>query len=194
DTLGTRADRALEHSLTYALIEIGDAEGTAAGLKRGEKDLIRLAALTALDQMNGGGLKAETVAAELASEEARTRETAWWIAGRHPEWASAVTGFLRDRLSVADKLSSGAQDELVQHLTRFAGSKTIQQLLAERLADSSAGRNVHRIALRAMARSNLKETPEDWITGLVDALSSGDADLHAEAITTVRALRLPRKN
>jgi putative membrane-bound dehydrogenase-like protein len=194
DALGERADRALEHSLTYALIEIDDAEGTAAGLKRGEKDLIRLAALTALDQMNGGKLKAETVTAELASEEARTRETAWWIAGRHPEWASAVTGFLRDRLSAADKLSSAAQDELVQHLTRFAGSKTIQQLLAERLADSSAGRNAHRIVLRAMARSNLKEAPEDWITSLVDALSNGDADLHAEAVATVRALRIPRKH
>ncbi len=107
DSLGKPADRALEHSLTYALIEIGDAKGTAAGLKRGEKDLTRRAALIALDQMDGGGLTAETVAAELASEEARTRETAWWIAGRHPEWASAVTGFLRDRLTSRREVDAG---------------------------------------------------------------------------------------
>src|SRR5262249_36752249 len=33
EQVGKPADRALEHSLTYALIEIADAEGTAAGLK-----------------------------------------------------------------------------------------------------------------------------------------------------------------
>jgi putative membrane-bound dehydrogenase-like protein len=187
--LGTPADRALEHSLTYALIEIGDAAETRAGLKRGEKDLIRRAALVALDQMDGGGLKAETVAAELSSEEARTKETAWWIAGRHPEWAGAVTGFLRDRLCTADKLAPAAQDELVQHLARFAGSAPVQQLLADPLP----GQNAPRIALRAMARANLKQAPESWVARLAEVLGGDNAELHAEAIATVRALRIAPK-
>ncbi|HWG46730.1 MAG TPA: PVC-type heme-binding CxxCH protein [Gemmataceae bacterium] len=191
---GNLADRALEHSLTYALIEIGDATGTAVGLKRGEKNLTRRAALVALDQMDGGGLKPEIVAAELASEEARTRETAWWIAGRHSEWAVAVTGFLRDRLTAADRLMPAAQDELVRHLTRFAHSGPVQQLLAERLADPSASRNAHLIALRAMARANLKEVPETWLTGLMNALSGNNSDLLAEAIATARAVRIAPKH
>jgi putative membrane-bound dehydrogenase-like protein len=190
DALGEPADRALEHSLTFALIEIGDAKATAAGLKRGERDLTRLAALTALDQMDGGGLKAETVAAELASGEARTKETAWWIAGRHPEWADAVTGFLRARLLAAKDLTPAAQDELAQHLSRFARGGPVQQLLA----DPSPNQTAQRIALRAMARANLKEAPESWITRLVDVLNGDNGDLHAEVIATVRALRIPPKH
>jgi putative membrane-bound dehydrogenase-like protein len=193
DALAKPADRGLENSLTYALIEISDASGTAAGLQRDKSAPVRRAALTALAQMDGGGLKPEVVADKLASEDAQMRETAWWIAGRHPEWAPAVTSFLRDRLSAADKLTPVAQEELVKHLTRFAGSKAIQQLLAERLADSSGGRNAQQIALRVMARSNLKETPEEWSGRLIRVLNGGNTDLQSEAIAAIRGLRLAAK-
>ena len=49
-------DRVLEHSLTYALIEIGDPTSTATGLQASSSRAKR-AALIALDQMDGGGLK-----------------------------------------------------------------------------------------------------------------------------------------
>jgi putative heme-binding domain-containing protein len=197
DALGQPADRALEHSLTFALIEIADPHGTAAGLQS-DNPLIRRAALVALDQMDGGGLKPETVTREFVSADARMKEAAWWIAGRHPDWAGAVTGFLRARLSDAEKLSPAAQDELVHHLTRFARGGPVQQLLAERLAPvGGVGRpapSAERIALRAMARANLKEAPEVWITRLADVLKDDNGDLLAEAIDTVRALRIPPKH
>jgi putative membrane-bound dehydrogenase-like protein len=188
DALAEPADRALEHSLTFALIEIADAKGTAAGLHSANAR-VRRAALTALDQMDGGELSPAAVTREFASTDAALKETAWWIAGRHPEWASAVTNSLRDHLSAAADLTPAAQEELVGRLTHFAGSKAIQQMLVERLTAAAAGR----IALRAMSRSNLKEAPENWIAGLADVLSNGNADLHAEAIDAVRALRIPRK-
>jgi HEAT repeat protein len=49
-------DRALEHSLIFALIEIGDPDGTAAGLKSPFLQT-RRAALIALDQMENGKLQ-----------------------------------------------------------------------------------------------------------------------------------------
>src|SRR5262249_10347389 len=60
---GSPADHVLEHALTYALIELDNPKGTAAGLKSANV-LTRRAALTALDQMEGGGLSAAAVAAE----------------------------------------------------------------------------------------------------------------------------------
>jgi putative heme-binding domain-containing protein len=98
-------------------------------------------------------------------------------------------GFLRERLSTADKLAPAAQDELVQHLTRFAANRAIQQLLAE----PSAGDSASRIALRVMARTNLKETPDDWVTRLADVLDGASAELQAEAIAAIRHLRLTPK-
>jgi hypothetical protein len=129
-------DRALEHSITYALIEIADRDGTAAGLKSSNL-ATRRAALIALDQMDHGKLDVQTVSAELTSPDARMKEAAWWIAGRHPEWGGALAGFLRDRLS-AQSMTEAEGGELVQQLARFARTKPVQELLAERLQDRTS--------------------------------------------------------
>src|SRR5262245_44552133 len=185
ESLAKPADRALQHSLTYALIEIGDREGTAAGLKS-DNPHVRCAALAALDQMEAGKLSAETVAAELASKDAMVKRTASWIIGRHPEWGASLTGYLRDRL-VAKGLSSAETDELVQHLARFARADAVQQLLAEQLAAPSADNR--RVALRAMAQSGLKQAPAAWVTALISMLSQDKPDLLEEALATTRALK-----
>jgi putative heme-binding domain-containing protein len=181
-------DRALEHSLTYALIEIANAKVTAAGLQS-DNPRVRRAALVALDQMDGGGLKSESVTRELASPNSQLKEIAWWIAGRHPEWAAAVTGFLRDRLTASNELTPAARDELVQHLSRFAGSDSIQQLLA----NPADGIPARLIALRAMARANPKNVPDKWSAAILSALKSDNADVQSEAITTIRGLRISPK-
>ncbi len=64
----TAPDRTLEHSLTYALIEIGDPRGAAEGL-RNAGSRTRRAALVALDQMNGGGLDPVQAAALLTASD-----------------------------------------------------------------------------------------------------------------------------
>ena len=55
DAANAQADRFLEHSITFALLEIGDAEETAKGLGHAEPTA-RRAAMIALDQMGGDKL------------------------------------------------------------------------------------------------------------------------------------------
>jgi putative heme-binding domain-containing protein len=188
--LGKPADRVLEHSLTYALIEIADRDGTAAGLKSANA-LTRRAALTAVDQMSNGRLDAATVASELAAADPRLKETAWWIAGRHPDWGGALAGFLRDRL-VAKGLTPAERDELVRQLARFARATPVQELLAGQLRDAAIAREARRLVLRAMAQAGLKEAPDTWITGLLQVLAGDDGELVREAVATARALRVSR--
>ena len=185
------ADRVLEHSLTFALIEIADRDGTAAGL-HSTNVATRRAALVALDQMDGGGLEPQSVAAELDAAYPRMKQTAWWIASRHPEWGAALAGILRDRLA-KQTMTASQRDDLVRLLARFSRAKPVQDFLAERLCDSAAGRDTRRLVLRAMAQANLKEVPETWITGLTGVLSEDDAGLISEAINTVRALRISKQ-
>jgi HEAT repeat protein len=121
-------DRTLEHSLTYALIEIGDPRGTAEGL-RNAGSRTRRAALIALDQMNGGGLDPVHVAALLTASNPDLKETASWIIGRHPEWAGALAGCFRDRL-IKGKLTAVDQAEFERRLASFVAAPAIQSLLA----------------------------------------------------------------
>ncbi len=179
-------DAFLDHSLTYALIEIGDRERTAAGLKD-RNPRVRRAALIALDQMEGGNLSAEAVAAELTSSDAALKETASWVAGRHPEWGDALAGYFRDRLA-APKLTAADREELTGQLARFARTPAVQQLIANQLTRSATRNDEAVLALHAVARSGLKEAPATWLAGLVWLLTNGDAELKREAVAAARAV------
>lgn len=164
-------DRMLDHSLTYALIEIADPKGTAAGLLA--KSLhTRRAALIALDQMENGGLQAETVIALLDSE---LRDTAYWIVSHRPEWGEALAKYFRT-----------AQPD-VQSLASLAKNAAIQDLIAELLQTKSCD-----IALRAMAKSGLKAAPEAWVKGLLAVLR--DEKCLKEAITACRSLNFAKEH
>ena len=68
----------LEHSITYALIEINDPASTAAGLQAATSRA-RRTALIALDQMDDGALDPGSVVSLLDSTDPVLKETAWWI-------------------------------------------------------------------------------------------------------------------
>jgi putative membrane-bound dehydrogenase-like protein len=191
---GVPGDRTLEHSLTFALIEIGDPETTAAGLKSSNPRIVRCA-LVALDQMEAGRLSPGFVAGLLGSADVALKDTASWIVGRHREWASATAGVLGQRLDRAD-LSPAERSELEKQLGRLAQAGPIQELLATRLQDASAARTARQSSLQAMAWSGLneKQVPSSWVKGLASALdrSSKNADLIPLAVAAARALPLTR--
>jgi putative membrane-bound dehydrogenase-like protein len=188
---GEPGDRFLQHSLTYALIEIADPAGTAAGLQSANPR-IRQTALTALDQMEGGKLLAQTVLDQATSTDPALKHAAWWIASRHAEWGSDLSAALRDRLAAIGATPT-EREELTQHLAQLARSPAIQTLLADRLADRSASADARRMVVRAMAQAALKDTPPSWLAALTAALGSTDADLLSDAVMTARTLRMPKK-
>ena len=119
EAAGQAGDRILEHSLTYALIEIGDPKGTEAGLSsnnaanghapRWSRSTRWMAAVSTRSSSRGC----------LASAEPGLKETAAWIVGRHPDWAAALAGVLGERLSLID-LPPADRAELERQLGRFA--------------------------------------------------------------------------
>ena len=183
------SDRFLEHSLIYALIEIGDREGTEGGLKS-KNVRIRRAALIALDQMGGDPLEPETVSQELTSADPAMKEAASWIINRHPEWGNHLAGFLEKRLDTP-KLNPAERDELSAQLARFSATPTIQKMLAERLHDADASPERKTVVLRALAQSRLKKIPESWTDGLARVLVTRKDDVLREAVAACRALPIP---
>jgi putative membrane-bound dehydrogenase-like protein len=186
-------DRALEHSITYALIELGDPSVTVQGLSAPAVGT-RRAALIALDQMNKG-LAAVQVAPFLSAPEPELREAAAWIVGRHPEWGDELAGFLRERLRVAAGLLGTEAQALEAQLARFARGRAVQTLIVEPLNDDAAPISTQLLVLRAMARSGLaeKDLPDAWLAALVRVLGDEDADLLVQAAATLRALPIPKE-
>ena len=181
---GAPLDRVLEHSVTYALIEIADPSSTAAGLQATSPQAKR-AALIALDQMDAGGLKPAAVVALLDSPDRVMKDTAWWIAGLHPDWGGELARFFQEHLT-ARNLTAAERDDLQQKLVQFGESSAIQELLAATV-ERAASPEERVTAFRAMARTRAKELPSVWIAPLVRALAGRDPEVTRHAVAVVRA-------
>jgi putative heme-binding domain-containing protein len=186
---GEELDRPLEHSVTFALIEIANRAETSRGLDS-SNSRTRRAALMAVDQMDGGGLDPESVAELLSSPDRQMRETAAFIVGRHPNWASALLPFLERRMA-GDEPSADDAGLLEQLLARFANDAKVQALLATRLSSASTRPAMRRILLQTMNRGGLRAVPPGWVAPLVSVLKS-DAALAPLAVSAVRSMaRVP---
>ena len=186
------ADPVLEHSLTYALIEIGDPAAIAA--VEAPTSRARRAALIALDQIESGRVTSDALLPLLGSADPILRDTAWWIALRRPEWGGQLAGFFRSRLE-APSLSANERDDLAQKLTSFASHVAIQQLLAD-IVEGGGSTNARLAALRVMAAAfstsvpvsaRLKELPVGWATALARALPEADDDVTHQIALVARA-------
>lgn len=183
-------DTALEQAIIAALIDIAAPDET-------RKEIPALgprakgAALIALDRMDDGNLNAGEVLPHLAATDPALRRAASWIAGRHPDWADALAGFLRERLA-AKQLNAAARHELQGQIVAFAKSAGVQQLLATTAQDSAATPDARLTALRAMSQSGLKETPPAWHAAVVSALRDADPAIAREAVAVARTLSVPK--
>lgn len=182
-------DRALDHALTYALIEIGKPTETAKGLSH-KSPRVRRAVLTALDQMPAGKLEAASVLGELDSQDAALRETAWWIAAKHPQWGQKLAKHFEEQLKLADKMTPEARDALTDHLAKFAGTEAVQKMLGISLAAAPPASG--RVILRAMARSGLKKLPESWEKGIAKSLVSDDESVRRDALAAIQRVQASR--
>lgn len=179
-------DRSCQHSLTYALLELGDVAALRAGLAPQRHPLVRRAALTALDQLDDGDLTAAAVVRELSDASTELRDTAWWIIGKHPDWGGALANYFREQLQHPNSVAGGA-DEFVRRLARAAGNPAIQALLAEQLARDPADPAALQITLRAAATAGLKEPPETWFAPLPRLIGSPSAEAALAAIQLLKA-------
>jgi putative membrane-bound dehydrogenase-like protein len=184
-------DRALDHALTYALIEIGDAKalGIAFSHPAGGSPQVLRAILATMENIPDSGLEAKLVLPYLDAKDAALRETAWWVAGRHPQWGDQLAGYFKDKLKTAEKLKPEEREEFADRLAKFAKSEVIQKVIAEVAANATREAKV--IAVRAMARAGLKETPPAWFDALGTAIGGGGPDL-GEFLRTARGLPQPK--
>jgi putative heme-binding domain-containing protein len=190
--ISATSDPTLEHSLTYALIELGDAATTASGLQSSDPRQLR-AALVALDQMDGGNLKADMAAPLLGSDDPALRQTAAWVASHHPDWGGALAGFFRKRLN-AQNLSDADRAELARQLTQFAGDGAIQQLMADVLSEVGTANSIRQTVLNAMVAANLKAVPAGWVQPVRMSLESKNTDLVQSAVAAARVLAQVKSN
>ena len=186
DALTEPADRFLEHSLIFALIEIGDIEATRTGL--GSKNISqRRAAMIALDQMPGGELDPKQVITELDSPDTRMRETAWWIVSRHPQlWGERLAAWLGHRAN-DPQLNDEERQAFITRLAQVAKSSKLAEWMSTELTREGVQPGTQILLLKAMSDAGGRWANTSWVTAVLKILDEqhGFQALTTEAISTL---------
>jgi putative membrane-bound dehydrogenase-like protein len=188
DLLATSAeplDRTLEHSVTYALIEIGAAVPTREGLSAASVRT-RHTALVALDQMGGRALRPADVVPLFTAADEPMRETAWWVAGHHAEWGADLATFFEGELKAVET-GKAPRPDLHEKLAQFGRTAEVQALLA-RVAQDSASAPTRLLALRAMAVTRVERLPDAWVAPVAASLGDQDSAVAQQGVMVLRAL------
>jgi putative membrane-bound dehydrogenase-like protein len=200
--LDAKVDHCLEHSLLYAMIEIANdplrfPRAEVRLLEEAEKTGSaneRRAALVVGESFYGVRQYWTWVLRGLEARDARVRETAWWIAGRHPGWGEMLETPLKKRLAAATASQKGEGESkdrvaLVELLARFARTAAVQKLLARQLDDDAAKPGSRKVVLEAMGRSGQRQPPADWAAAVAKILTGGDGELVQAAALAAMAWR-----
>jgi putative membrane-bound dehydrogenase-like protein len=193
-------DRALDHSITYALIETASPAPLRTALEAGSPAAKR-AALVALDQMADRlpepALSRQDVIPLCADGDKSVREAAWWVAAHHPDWSAAladqVPGLLR-QMTTADAADRAA---IAAVLAPLAANPAVAGAVATAIDDDEAG--IRAAALEAMRAAHPQTTPPAWVGVLAHlAASPSDRDSPAaaesgEAIAVLAGLPLSKE-
>ena len=186
--LAGRTDRSLEHSLIYALIELGDAAAVRPALASAEGP-VRRAAWIVLDQLPDGSLPPEAVLAELESKDPALRDAAWWIVGRHAsEWGGRLAETMRARLDSA-QLDGAAREELADRLAQLARSPEFSAWLVGELTRAGIRPDAQLLLLQAMRRAGGQQANPAWIEALLGLMArEARGPLAEEAVITLASL------
>ena len=190
-------DHVLEHSLTYALIEIGssaelDRQYLSIVSDASKHPAARRAALVALDQTKSPVLAslsaadAGPVIALLRSPDAALRENAAWVISRRPEWGAALAVQYREML--ISQTAGDNSDELRRQLSALSKSADIQRLLADLANDGSMDIAVRRTVVQIMSQASLSQLSELWRSTLLTMLADKDWQIADTAAAAFRKM------
>lgn len=182
-------DQVLDHSLVYALIEIGSsAEADQKYWKIVSDDAstpaVRRAALVVLDQTHSpllGSLKPEEatpIIGLLQADDQRLRESAAWVISHHPAWGPALAKTYREMLL----MPGDHADELQKQLAGLCKSADIQEMLADLAGDATVDVSVRRNVVAIMSQAPLAKLPEVWNQALLKLLGNNDWQIADSAV------------
>jgi putative membrane-bound dehydrogenase-like protein len=188
-------DRSVEHSIIYALIEIG--ERTERELPNADNSRSILAYRLRPSGIQQGTVRQDAgryIVLDQLGEEIEASEiipavitgntTALWIASRHPEWGAALESELFNHITDRE-VGDTEKDRFAELLAKLHTSPAIRKLIAEAAEDFEP--SVGRIGLAAMAASGAKELPAEW-TRVISVRLAPTSEVAAEALAALRAI------
>ncbi|TKT87938.1 PVC-type heme-binding CxxCH protein, partial [Dyadobacter frigoris] len=184
------SDRFVKHAIIHSLILLKSTDLMVNALDSPSPQ-IRIAALIALDQMEGKPLQKKYLPAVLASKDPALRSTGIWIASHHPEWTDIVIDFLQKSLRVSAVPGSGPVRDLMLAFIKEPG---LQQFIAGQLGNPKAASERKLLMLDVISECSLKELPDAWVTEMGKGLKSNDGAVRYKVLGLIESRQIKSFN
>lgn len=160
-----RADRFVQHAITYALIEIADQDALFEAVKAGkdDPDAGYINALTALDQLGDARVQTDMVLPMISSDNAEYVKTGLWIASRHDALAPELMTYLRGELERPD---FAASENIRRALLAYAKLDSLQAIIGELLVQDGIPESTMLFLFDTIDGMTLPEVPTVLIEGI----------------------------
>ncbi|MFP6598032.1 MAG: PVC-type heme-binding CxxCH protein, partial [Candidatus Hydrogenedentota bacterium] len=184
NNLETPADPFLEHAIIYTLIQQKNSDELFAALSASDSNnLVRRAALIALDQIDNADLQAQHTIPLLSSNNPYLRRTGLWVSSHHPDWADEVLAHLERELRAPTFAASGGT---VQVLHAYMNSSKCRELIGDLLNDTESSPDLTRFLLEIVGNTTLERLPDTWNNGIEQSLESTDSTVRWHALDLIR--------
>lgn len=190
--LSKQIDRAEEHAIIYALIEINQSADVQQGLKSASPS-INKGTLIALDQMENGNLQADQVAQFLQVADPALQTAAIEIFRNHDDWADTaviqIGQLLEDPNRVAEQ-----QNLLLKLLQIYLKEPAAGAVVAMKLNDPQTPQVVRQLLLKSIADANALPLHDGLEQPIAQLLKSNKAEEIALGIAAAASFRTNRFN
>jgi putative heme-binding domain-containing protein len=194
-------DRSLEHSVVWALIEIGAADAIRKGLVSEGAD-IRRGAMIALDQLNSKGLPAAAISKLLDTQDPQLRSAALGVLCRRArspdvEIVMPAVGVAEKQLAIyldAEQDWDKVRDSVTRLVTTFAGHQRVAAVVGRALNKDQSPAEVRRLLLDAIGQASGLPLEPSWIKPIEHELQSRDPATIEVALRAASAIRTDQFN
>nr|MDQ3625005.1 HEAT repeat domain-containing protein [Verrucomicrobiota bacterium] len=181
--LAAPGDAFLQHSLIYALIQIGQPEATARGLTN-TNPAVRRGALLALGQMDNAALTREQVTPLLRAEEVELQRAAFSVAARDKALRAELLLAIREQLP--GSLPAERAELFRETLAARAGDAAVRQLITGLFRDPKTTTATRLLLIEAMRQSTVKPFPAEWVAALEAEARAAPAEVQLAVIALAR--------
>ncbi len=168
---GGPADRFVEHSIIYSLIELKQTDPLKPALTHADPG-VRKTALIALDQLEA--LDRKQLTPFLSEPRKDLRAAALWVVAHHPDWSGEVLAFLEARLR-SKEFPPDERDAVKEALLNFCSDPGAQAMVTGLINGPQRS-----FLLDTIERCSIDKFPESWVAGLSE-------NLDARAISIIRS-------
>jgi putative heme-binding domain-containing protein len=186
-------DRALEHSVTFALLELKAIDAATSYLAADTPPRQLQAALTVLDQLGASEkITAEAVVAALSSAEPSCSAAAVELLGKHSDWATKFAPQLMQWINDAP-MEKPLPEHLLTIVRQWRGEATVKEILLDRLRQvAERSPQSQRQTLQLLGEFRDSELDPTWSQPVAVWLSKADVDLRRLLVDTLATMDLSK--